>query len=39
VQKIKGSDAIYLTGHDEEKSTKLLESAEIGQKRIRWAVD
>jgi hypothetical protein len=30
VQKTKGSDAIYLTGYDEEKPTKLLESAEIG---------
>jgi hypothetical protein len=39
VQKIKGSDAIHLTGHDEEKPTKLLEPVEIGQKGVRWAVN
>ena len=37
VQKTESTNAIYLTGADEKKPAKLLESAEIRQTEVRQA--
>ena len=37
MQKTESTNVIYLTGTDEKKPAKLLESAEIGQTGVRQA--